>query len=112
MSGCQSASDTPPLLSGLYWHTVKNIDYRRLLREVREPLSPLLHLAEEGCAAIESVAMDMNTAFELEVREHCPQAKVVYDLFHVIAGCCCVTRRTYRKDMRSGCQSYWQPISR
>jgi transposase len=29
--------------------------------------------------------MDMNTAFDLEVREHCPQAQVVYDLFHVVA---------------------------
>ena len=42
-------------------------------------------LGPEGCAAIESVAMDMNTAFDLEVREHCPQAQVVYDLFHVVA---------------------------
>ncbi|WVM94506.1 hypothetical protein ULG90_22175 [Halopseudomonas pachastrellae] len=25
--------------------------------------------------------MDMNTAFDLEVRQHCPQARVVYDLF-------------------------------
>ncbi len=29
--------------------------------------------------------MDMNTAFDLEVKQHCPQARVVYDLFHVIA---------------------------
>lgn len=29
--------------------------------------------------------MDMNTAFDLEVRRHCPHARVVYDLFHVIA---------------------------
>ncbi|MBS1206110.1 MAG: family transposase [Proteobacteria bacterium] len=42
-------------------------------------------LGPEGCTAIESVAMDMDTAFDLEVREHCPQAKVVYDLFHVVA---------------------------
>ena len=26
--------------------------------------------------------MDMNTAFDLEVKQHCPQAEVVYDLFH------------------------------
>lgn len=39
----------------------------------------------EGCAGIESVAMDMNTAFDLEVREHRPQVKVVYELFHVVA---------------------------
>ncbi|MBP2847782.1 ISL3 family transposase [Dickeya oryzae] len=117
-------------LTGLHWHTVKNIDYRRLLREVRVPQRHTLRrlmvdefalfkghryatvvadadtqqvlwvgegrsraafrpffawLGPEGCTGIESVAMDMNTAFDLEVREHCPQAKVVYDLFHVVA---------------------------
>lgn len=29
--------------------------------------------------------MDMNTALDREVRQHCQQARVVYDLFHVIA---------------------------
>lgn len=29
--------------------------------------------------------MDMNTALDLEVRHHCPQAEVIYDLFHVLA---------------------------
>ncbi len=29
--------------------------------------------------------MDMNIALDLEVQKHCPQACVVYDLFHVIA---------------------------
>ena len=29
--------------------------------------------------------MDMNTAHEMEVRLHCPQAEVVFDLFHVVA---------------------------
>lgn len=29
--------------------------------------------------------MDMNTAFDLEVKHHCRRARVVYDLFHVIA---------------------------
>ena len=32
-----------------------------------------------------AVAMDMKTAFDLEVKQHCPQAEVVYDLFHVVA---------------------------
>ena len=27
----------------------------------------------------------MNTALDTEVRHHCPQAEVVYDLFHVVA---------------------------
>ena len=29
--------------------------------------------------------MDMNAAYEQEVREQCPQAEIVYDLFHVVA---------------------------
>ena len=29
--------------------------------------------------------MDMNTAFDLEVQAHCPNAKIVYDSFHVVA---------------------------
>lgn len=42
-------------------------------------------LGPAGCARIEAVAMDMNSAFDLEVRQFCPGARVVYDLFHVIA---------------------------
>ena len=52
----------------------------------REAIRPFFEaLGPEGCQRIEAVAMDMNTAFDLEVREHCPQAEVVYDLFHVVA---------------------------
>jgi len=52
----------------------------------REALRPFFEwLGPKRCARIEAVAMDMNTAFDLEVRQHCPQARVVYDLFHVIA---------------------------
>jgi transposase len=52
----------------------------------REAIRPFFELlGEEGCRRIEAVAMDMNTAFDLEVRQHCPQAEVVYDLFHVVA---------------------------
>lgn len=42
-------------------------------------------LGPDVCSRIEAVAMDMNTAFDLEVKKHCPEARVVYDLFHVIA---------------------------
>jgi transposase len=42
-------------------------------------------LGPERCANIKAVAMDMNTAFDLEVQQHCRNARVVYDLFHVIA---------------------------
>lgn len=42
-------------------------------------------LGQESCARIEAVAMDMNTAYDLEVRKHCPKARIIYDLFHVVA---------------------------
>lgn len=39
----------------------------------------------DGCRRIQAVAIDMNAAYELEIRSYCPQAEVVYDLFHVVA---------------------------
>ncbi len=117
-------------LTGLHWHTIKEIDKARLQRRFgafergnvrrlvmdefalhkghryatvvmdaltmrvlwvgegnsREAIRPFFELlGKEGCWRIEAVAMDMNTAFDLEVRKHCPQAEVVYDLFHVVA---------------------------
>ncbi|WP_271410553.1 ISL3 family transposase [Pseudomonas sp. Q1-7] len=51
----------------------------------REAIRPFFELLGERCQQIEAVAMDMNTAFDLEVKRHCPQAEVVYDLFHVVA---------------------------
>jgi transposase len=52
----------------------------------REALRPFFEwLGPVRCRAIKAVAMDMNTAFDLEVQQHCPNARVVYDLFHVIA---------------------------
>ena len=52
----------------------------------REAIRPFFELlGERGCRQIEAVAMDMNTAFDLEVQQHCPNAEVVYDLFHVVA---------------------------
>lgn len=42
-------------------------------------------LGPERCAQVRAVAMDMNTAYDLEVKQHCPHAEVVYDLFHVVA---------------------------
>lgn len=42
-------------------------------------------LGKEGCARIRAVVMDMSATYELEVREHCPNAEVVFDLFHVVA---------------------------
>lgn len=116
-------------LTGLHWHTLKQLDKRRLEAAVggfepgevrrlvmdefalhkghryatvimdaertrvlwvghgnsREAIRPFFELLGEHCQQIEAVAMDMNTAFDLEVKQHCPQAEVVYDLFHVVA---------------------------
>ncbi|BDY03809.1 ISL3 family transposase [Ferrimonas sp. YFM] len=51
----------------------------------REAIRPFFLTLGEHCQHIEAVAMDMNTAFDLEVAMHCPNAAVVYDLFHVVA---------------------------
>lgn len=116
-------------LVGLHWHTLKQLDKRRLVAAVdafepgdvrrlvmdefalhkghryatvimdaertrvlwvghgnsREAIRPFFELLGERCQQIEAVAMDMNTAFDLEVKQHCPRAEVVYDLFHVVA---------------------------
>jgi len=52
----------------------------------REDIRPFFELlGPEGCARLEAAVMDMNGAYEQEVRAHCPQAHIVYDLFHVVA---------------------------
>jgi transposase len=52
----------------------------------REDIRPFFELlGPTGCARLRTAVMDMNTAYDLEVRMHCPQAEVVYDLFHVVA---------------------------
>jgi transposase len=52
----------------------------------REAVRPFFAwLGKDVCERIEAVAMDMNTAMDLEVQAHCPTARVVYDLFHVVA---------------------------
>ena len=52
----------------------------------RSAIHPFFELlGKEGCKQIKAVAMDMNSSYEQEVWEHCPDADVVYDLFHVIA---------------------------
>lgn len=73
-----------------YASVILDADTRRVLYiaqdRTRRAIRPFFEqLGQEGCARIEAVAMDMNTAFDLEVRAHCPRARVVYDLFHVIA---------------------------
>lgn len=116
-------------LTGLHWHTLKEIDKVRLSRDLpppdlsrvryllmdefalhkghryatvvmdaehrqvlwvgpgrsRESVRPFFEWLGEHCHHIDAVAMDQNTAMDLEVRAHCPSARIVYDLFHVVA---------------------------
>lgn len=52
----------------------------------RESIRPFFKLlGEEGCKRLKAVVMDMNASYEEEIKEHSPQAKIVYDLFHVVA---------------------------
>jgi transposase len=51
----------------------------------RESIRPFFRLlGKDGCKRLKAVAMDMNGAYEAEVKAHCPQAEIVYDLFHVV----------------------------
>jgi transposase len=52
----------------------------------RAELRPFFELlGPEGCVRIKAFGMDMTAAYEQEIRLHCPQAEIVYDLFHVVA---------------------------
>lgn len=51
----------------------------------RENIRPFFEELGDYRENIQAVAMDMNTSFDLEVKEQCPKAEVVFDLFHVIA---------------------------
>lgn len=51
----------------------------------REAIRPFFAWLGKAREQIEAVAMDMNSAFDLEVKAQCPNAEVVYDRFHVVA---------------------------
>ncbi len=42
-------------------------------------------LGPERCGQLKAAVMDMNAGYELEVRQHCQHAAIVFDLFHVVA---------------------------
>jgi transposase len=51
-----------------------------------EDVSPFFELlGPEGCSRLEAVVADMSPAFTKAIKVYCPQAAIVYDLFHVIA---------------------------
>jgi transposase len=52
----------------------------------REDIRPFFTmLGPERCSRIEAVAMDCTATYGLELALHCPQARIVYDLFHIVA---------------------------
>ena len=52
----------------------------------REDVRPFFALlGPEHCRRVRAAVMDMNAGYELEVRRHCPNAAIVFDLFHVVA---------------------------
>ena len=52
----------------------------------REDIRPFFEqLGPEGRRRLKAVAMDMNGAYEQEVRYQCPLVEIVFDLFHVVA---------------------------
>jgi transposase len=52
----------------------------------RESIRPFfMALGVDGCKRLKAAVMDMNGAFEVEVKANCPEAAIVYDLFHVVA---------------------------
>ena len=51
----------------------------------REAIRPFFEWLGDARQQIEAVAMDMNASFDLEVKDQCPNAEVVYDRFHVVA---------------------------
>jgi transposase len=52
----------------------------------REDIRPFFELlGPQRCAQLEAAVMDMNAGYQLEVKAHCPNAAIVFDLFHVIA---------------------------
>lgn len=50
----------------------------------REDVRPFFEkLGKQGCERLQAVVMDMWEPYEQQVRMHCPNAKIVYDLFHI-----------------------------
>jgi len=41
-------------------------------------------LGPEGCKRIKVVSVDMGKAYPCSVRQHCPQAELIYDPFHIM----------------------------
>ncbi len=52
----------------------------------REDIRPFFEqLGVERCTRLQAAVMDMNAGYQLEIQQHCPNAAIVFDLFHVVA---------------------------
>lgn len=58
-------------------------------------------MTEEQKEAIEAVALDMWEPFLNRVQHHCPQAKIVFDLFHLVKGFGEVIDEVRREEVRN-----------
>ncbi len=48
----------------------------------REDVRPFVKLMGPGrCSRLKAAVMDINAGYELDLRQHCPQAAFVFDLF-------------------------------
>lgn len=72
-----------------YATVVVDIDTKRVLwvgkgKSITEVNCFFEKVGTEGCKQIKAVAMDQNAGFANCVARYCPNAKVVYDLFHMV----------------------------
>ena len=72
-----------------YATVVVDLDTKRVIwvgkgKTVREVNRFFKLCGTEGCKQIKAVAMDQNAGFATCVNKYCPNAKVVYDLFHMV----------------------------
>jgi transposase len=72
-----------------YASLVVDVDTKRVLWVARGRDAGALDgffaaLGPQGCAHLEAVVLDLAIPFVKAVRTHCPQAAIVYDLFHAL----------------------------
>ena len=52
----------------------------------RDAIRPFFkQLGSIACEGIKAVALDCSAAYGNEIKDHCPNARIVYDLFHFVA---------------------------
>jgi transposase len=73
-----------------YATVILDFETKRVVWAVKERTQEALEsfyemLGEERCEKIEAVAMDMWPAYENATRKRCPNVKIVYDKFHILA---------------------------